>query len=201
MAQFVTSTELADRLGLEFTPEEDVRADTLLTLASGLVAREARQTIEQVEDDTLSRRGTAEDRIRLPERPVTEVSSVELAGVALTAETDYYLDGDELVRMPAPSGATFPHVPTSGWGLPDETLEIVYTHGYAVIPDALKVIVLEAVVRVWVNPGAVMSERFGSEQSVYATQGTPNGLLLTPAEQATVREMFRTSGVGTVHLR
>jgi hypothetical protein len=201
MAQFATSTELADRLGLEFTAAEDVRADTLLALASGLVAREARQTIEQVEDDSLTLRGTPEDRVRLPERPVTEVSSVTLAGDALTEDTDWYLDGDELVRMPAPSGATFPHVPTSGWGLPDEELVVVYTHGYATVPDALKVIVLEAVVRVWVNPGAVMSERYGSEQAVYATQGTPNGLLLTDAERQTVREMFRTSGVGTVHLR
>jgi hypothetical protein len=201
MAQFVTSTELADRLGVEFTAQEDTRADTLLTLASGLVQREARQEIEQTEDDTLTRRGTAEDRIRLPERPVTEVSSVTLAGDTLTVDEDWYLDGDELVRMPAPSSATFPHVPASGWGLPDEELVIVYTHGYATIPDAIKVIVLEAVVRVWVNPGAVMSERYGSEQAVYATQGVPNGMLLTEAERETVREMFRTSTVGTVHLR
>jgi hypothetical protein len=132
---------------------------------------------------------------------VTEVSSVTLAGDTLTVDDDWYLDGDELVRTTAAASSTFPHVPASGWGLPDEELVIVYTHGYATIPDAIKVIVLEAVVRVWVNPGAVMSERFGSEQSVYATQGTPNGLLLTEAERETVREMFRSSGVGTVHLR
>ncbi len=197
MAQFATAGELAARLGITLTTSEETRAGSLLTLASGLIQKEAKQRIERVASDTLARRGTELARIRLPERPVESVTSVSLDGVLIPA-TDYYLDGDELVREMV--SAEFAGVPSGGWGHSGEPLVIVYTHGYAIIPDAIAAVSLEAVVRAWVNPGSVMSERYGSEQVAFLQGGTPHGLLLTTAEQRVIRETLRTLN-GTVQLR
>lgn len=186
MAQFATASELADRLGVSLSESEQTRARGLLELASGLIQSEARQTVEYVEDDELTRQGTEEASIRLPQRPVESVSSVTLAGVAIASD-DWYVEGDSLVRE------------VGGWGHPDETLVIVYTHGYETIPEAIKVVCLEAVVRVWVNPGAVMNEGYGSERVSY-TPGVPRGLLLSEAEKQTIRDQFR-RGAGSVQLR
>lgn len=199
MTQFATASELADRLGVEFTAAEEVRADALLTIASGLVQREARQTIEQVEDDSLSRPGTVASRFRLPERPVTEVASVTVDGELLDGD-EWHVEGDEVVRTRVLGQDTFPVASSGGFGTPDESVVVVYTHGYATIPDAVKAVVLEVVARVWVNPAGVMQERLGAAQFTYLMQGTPTGLLLTSEERRTIRDLFRRTS-GSVQLR
>jgi hypothetical protein len=147
MSQFATADELAARLDVDFTEDEGERADAHLTLASGLIQASARQVIEMVEDDELTRRGSRESSIILPERPVVEVSAVTLRGRDVTG---WYLDGDELVRS---SGAGLrsedPFASCGAWGSPDSELVITYTHGYEEIPDAIKAICLECVVRVY----------------------------------------------------
>lgn len=183
MAEFATAEELAARLDLSLTEAEKARAKSLLALASGLVQQVARQVIERVEDDQLIRRGTPESTIRLPERPVESVSSVTLDGEALAEDESWYRDGNELTRP-------------AGWGRASEALVITYTHGYTVIPDAIKAVVLEAVVRVWVNPGSVSQEGYGSERVAYADAG----LVLTREERRTVRRVV-SRGSESVPLR
>jgi hypothetical protein len=199
VAQFATPDELATRLGVSFSEEEENRAGELLVLASGLIQREAKQLIERVEGDILIRRGTSADRVRLPERPVVSISAVTLDAVPFTEEIDWYLEGDELVRTSsAPSSTSFGL--SGGWGDAGRILEITYTHGFDPIPDAVKAVCLEATVRVWGNPGSVMQERYGSEQVSYLVQGVPSGLLLTDAEKQTISDEMRRT-VRTVKLR
>lgn len=178
MSQFATADELADRLGVEFTAQQEARADSLLERASGLVQSEARQTVDLVEDDELTVRGSREASILLPGRPVTDIASVTLGGDAVE---DFYLDGDELVRA-------------GGWGSPADEIVVTYTHGYETVPDAIKEVVLAAVSRVWTNPAGVVSERLGQAQMTYSVQDTPIGLLLTEDERRTVR---RAVGLGS----
>lgn len=179
MAAFATHQDLAARLGVTLTPAEQTRATTLLELASGVIQDAAGQRIELVEDDTLTVRGSRESTFLLPGRPVVSVASVALDGVTLDP-ADWSLDDDTLVRR-------------AGFGSPREALVIVYTHGYPPqdVPPVVKGVCLEAVVRAWVNPGSVMTERVGSEQATYALQGTPRGLLLTDAERRMVRRATR----------
>ena len=185
MAQFVTAAELGERLGIALADDEVTRADALLARASGLVQDEARQTIEKVADDVLTIRGTNEESILLPERPVLDVAAVKLDGVTVDG---WYLDGNLLVR----NGFTVDGLLSGlgcGFGSPTQELEITYTHGHETPPATVSAIVLEAVTRVWVNPGAVVNERHGSE-SVQFVQGNPTGLLLTEGERGTVRRLF-----------
>jgi hypothetical protein len=178
MTQFATADELAARLGVEFTDDETTRANTLLELASGTVQAAARQHIELVTDDQLTMPGTRETAILLPERPVV-AATASINGVQVT---DFDVrDEEALVRR-------------GGWGGTSDTVTVTYTHGYDPVPDAIKALTLEAVVRVWVNPGSVMAERYGSEQVTYlmgAADTMPTGLLLTKVEQETVRRVTR----------
>lgn len=177
MAQFATAAELGTRLGVTLTGPEQARAASLLELASGLIQRAARQAIEQVVNDTLIVRASAEPTIRLPERPVSAVVALTLDGTQL-GEDDWRLDGDELTYR-------------AGWGWPlGSAVAVTYDHGYEAIPDAIRAVCLEAVVRVWVNPGSVMTERYGSEAVAYA-QEVARGLMLNADERRAVREAVR----------
>jgi hypothetical protein len=191
---FATPADLAARLGVDLTDDEQTRAAALLASSTGLIQAEAKQTITLVEDDTLTRRGTRDTQISLPEKPVISVASVTVNGVALAEGTDWYLDGSDITRMPVfgiIEGVGFDDdLLRRGFGWPGMQVEIVYTHGYDEIPEAVKVICLESVVRVWVNPGSVMRERYGSEQVDYLMQGIPSGPFLTAAEQRTLRRLF-----------
>jgi hypothetical protein len=188
MAQFATVDEFATRLGADLTEAEETDAAVLLTLASAAIQDAAGQAIEKVTNDTLSLRGTVAGRLMLPERPVLSVASVVLDGETLTVDEAYYLDGDELVRMPGAYSAGFPGSSRYGFGDADQTLVITYTHGYDPIPGFIKAICLEMAVRVWVNPGLVQQEGYGSEQVTYQATG---GLVLTEAEERAVRRALR----------
>lgn len=185
VVSFASNIELEDRLGIQLSPSEHERALRLLVRATGLVRRQARQHISAVTGDTFVTSGVWDERLRLPERPVSSVTSVELDGVVLVADVDYTLQGDELVRW-------------SGWGGPTATVEVVYDHGYDVIPDEIKQVSLELVTRVWVNPGSVQSETSGAQTVAYANSGL--GMLLTEEEKQTIAQMIGRK-LGTVTLR
>lgn len=195
---FASTDEFAARIGLLLTDAEKTRATTLLTLATGLIQDEAKQTISLVTDDTLARLGTTDERILLPELPVVSIASVTLNGVLLSEGGAWYQVGNELVSAPGIviiSGVSiddeFGRGFGRGFGSESQTLEIVYTHGYADIPQSLKAICMEAVVRVWVNPGAVAREQVGNTMTVYDNmRSSPAGLLLTDAEKHVIRRMF-----------
>lgn len=185
MAQFATAAEFANRLGVSLTASEITDADALLVRASALIQAETGQDIEEDADDELTRRGTWDRRLRLPQRPVQEVSEVTLDGEVVAA-TSYYLDGDELVRTLS-----------SAWGGPEAELVVTYSHGYASTPEVARTVCLEAVARVWVNPGSVLQEGYGSEQVTYQQA---NGVLLTEDECNLLRDTFRRHAAG-VQLR
>lgn len=178
---FATAAELATRLGVDLTAGEITDAGALLTRASSLIQGEVAQVIELVTNDALTRRGTWDTRLRLPERPVVDATAVTLDAVAVPAG-EWYLEGDELVRSLA-------------WGGPEAELVITYSHGYAVVPEAARAVCLEAVVRVWVNPGNVQQEGYGSEQVSYPARYTNRGsevggLLILRAEADMLRKKF-----------
>ena len=194
MAQFATHDEFGARIGLTLTSDEQTRADTLLTMASGLIQEETKQKIELVTDDSYSRPGSYDTRVRLPERPVVSVSAVTLNGTALVPGQSYFVDRDELCRMNWNSvvqDSSF-GLPWAGWGFPWWTLAVVYTHGYATIPQLVKTVTMEAVARVWANPGAVIQETIAGVQTTYAPFAQPpRGLLLTDSEKKELNKLLR----------
>lgn len=206
---FASTNELAARLGIVFDATETARADILLDLATGLIIDAANgQQIALVEDDVLTMPGTTDERILLPQRPVVSIASITLDGAALVEGTDWWLDRNTIVRIPATTIVALTGIHNemltyplwSGFGWPAQTLEVTYTHGYATVPLSVKAICMEACVRVWVNPGNVARETIGAESTVYDNNRfSPSGLLLTDEEKHVIRRLFgRTMGSVTI---
>lgn len=207
MTAFATADDLAARLGLTLTSDEVTRATTLLTLASGLIQDETKQTISQVTDDVLTMRSSYAERIRLPQRPVVSVSEVTLTpqgGTPTVIGTDtYYVEGDELVRSSFPVRyQQFFADWTRGWLGPLYTIAITYTHGWAddAIPPIVKAVCLEMVARVWFNPAAVQQKSVAGVLTSFSLTSQPTGLLMSDAEKAAVNAAVKRNA-GSITLR
>lgn len=204
MTAFATAADFADLTGLTLTSDQETRADNLLGRASDRIRETVKQEISLVPNDVYSRPGTTDKRILLPQRPVVSVASVTLDGTAIS---DWYLAGDELVRR----GIAYVdrilddqifagRYGAGGFGWEQQTLTIVYTHGYDTdsIPEICRSIALEMVKRVWVNPGGVIQEIVADSQVTYAPYAEPpRGLALTNSERGELRRFFG-SQVGSV---
>lgn len=194
---FATHADLANRLGVDFTASEQTDATALIALAQALIQDEAGQNIELVEGDTLTRPGSWDDRLRLPERPVVSVTSVSVDGTALTA-SEWYLDGDELVRPRSIATSDTFARGGRGWGGPAVDVVVVYDHGHETIPGVVKAVCLEMCVRVWTNPGSVQAENYGSEQVMYGDYRSRPGLMLTDGELKAIQRSIRRNAGSTV---
>lgn len=199
MTPFATAADFAIRYGVALTDPETTRANALLDLASDVIRDEAKQKINQVEDDNYTRPGTSDERILLPERPVVSVSSVTLDDLAID---DWYLAGNELVRkggtivLSAGNVLAEPQL-SRGFGLESQTLAITYTHGYPdeEVPGWLKSLALEIVIRVWVNPSSLIQQNIGNTGTTYAPYAEPpRGLALTETERRKLRRFFGSRG-------
>lgn len=201
LTAFADHNDLAVWLGLDdMTEDEAERADALLADASNVIREEvSRGDLGLITDETISMPGTNDESILLPSTPVVSVSSVTLAGEALLEGSDWYLDGNLLVRQPAnrtvllAGGTDEPFYPlgTVGFGTPRQTLEITYTHGYAEIPSMVKTICLAMVVRVWTNPGSVARETIGDTTITYDNaRFSPTGMQVTADEGKALKRLF-----------
>lgn len=201
MAQFATHDDLANRLGLTLDTGDQERADALFEIVSGMIQDESKQTIELVTDDVFNTPGTPDEMIKLPQNPVVSVSAVDLDGQPLIEGSDWYIDGDAIRRIPAVTEVltgglideafTFPL--GTGFGWPAQTLSITYTHGYDSdnVPQTVKAICLEAVIRAWANPASVARQTVGDTMTVFDNMRfSPTGLMLTDGEKATIRRVF-----------
>lgn len=198
MTAFATNADLAARLGVTFSQAQQTRADALLADASDVIRDEVGQQISEA-TETITLPGTTDERILLPERPVISVASVELDGTALGEGTDWFLEGNEIVRMPSSLtlgvggllDTEFVFPLGTGFGWEEQTLTITYTHGHATVPGKVKAICLEMVTRVWVNPGSVAREEVGDTRTVYDNMRfSPTGLLPTDDEKKSLARLF-----------
>lgn len=206
MTAFATHEDFADRTGLTLDSDGQTRADNLLARVANEIRDVAGQQISLVTDETLTRNGTTDRRILLPERPVVSVASVTLDGTELAENSDWFVDGDEIVRKvftllseAALDAWTFGR----GFGFEWQTLAITYTHGYAddAIPGILKEISCEAVGRAFFNPATVARETIGDTQTVYDNMRfSPSGLRLTGDEKNDIRRFFGMKG-GSVPMK
>ncbi len=162
-------------------PDDDPSAVLALQLASQIVRNEARQMLTLVTDETIKIEG-GHPFLYLPERPVLSVKDIAGLFYATTADPFYYeiadaaalfgplppgiwvLDAQHRLRLPV--GSIWPPV-----------VQLTYTHGYGVIPDDIKAVVLAAAGRRWVNPTGFERESIGAYSYAFASGGG-SGLVL-----------------------
>lgn len=176
MPTFATAEQLRIHLGLDSI--DTARADQLLEKAESAIRDEAKQTIDHVADDVAELDGVWSHTLRLPERPVTDVSAVSLRGPdgITTTITDYVFSRNGKLRRTGSSSQRIPG-DVGRWGGPDSEVTVTYSHGYQTIPQELTDIAIAVAARAWINPGGVQSEGVGTWSSVYGI-----GSALRPGE-------------------
>lgn len=183
---FAIYQDLEDRLRVTFSGAEQVQATALIDAATAIIKAHAGQTIEQVAGDTVTLDGNGQSVIALPEVPVTAVASVTVDGEALTFDEDYRWSPNGMLER---SWGGFWGRQFASWGDELQSVVVVYTHGYSVIPDDLRVVCVEVAARAWSTPtGAVRSESMGSWSVTYAAGSIDQatGLTLTAGEQSVI---------------
>lgn len=166
MAALATQADVEARLGRPLTEDEAARADALLSDASELVRAHTGQQFDAVTGDAIVLRPVGV-LLRLPQRPVTGVTSVHAVardGQATVELTGWVWDGRDKVSLSCatPSGADAPSW-WSGWG-PD-TYRVVYDHGYDPVPPIVVATVANMVLRTLLSPSmatGMVSERIGA---------------------------------------
>jgi hypothetical protein len=139
LPELATSADVVARLGRALTTVEAARIDALLTDASASVRNYTRQTItEETTTDRLRVRG---GKVRLPQRPVTAVTSVtNMNGDPVLYQ---WFGFDDLW--------TSPNVPDTWawepWRTGIMAVDVTYTHGYDPVPDDIVGVVCSIVMR------------------------------------------------------
>lgn len=191
-----TTADLAVLQGRALSGPEEEQAQLMLDLASGAVRSYLRQDIShatttltvllQRADRRMPHSYGCGGQIRLPQRPVHEVASVKVAGVATH---DWWWEGETLLLR---SGLWLQ--PPAAHGPPQ--VEVVYTHGWDPVPADIRSVVLQAANRSMVNPSQVRSETVGGESVTYLipTSGEALGPLLSKTEMRALDRYKRTAG-------
>ena len=136
----VSTTDLATYLQQNLE-EYETEAANAVELASAAVRAYCRRSLTYVVDDerVLRWRPT----IVLPDPPIVEITSVQIAG----EDVDWYRDLDgRLVVNAAPPLV----VPETNYPYPDVT--ITYTHGYLTVPAVVAMVAVRIAARVFKNP-------------------------------------------------
>lgn len=176
LGPFATSADL--RMGRDLTAAEQSQADRLLADASNMIRMTAGyQQITRVDTDVVTLRGSGTPVLRLPQRPVRDVTAV----AGLTAEVWRWDGGERLTRC---DGRV--------WAGP---VTVTYSHGFDTDDTAYQVAVAvacDAVKRILTNPELTRQRSIDdySETLVDARASLLQG------EQDTIRQAFGVSSWG-----
>ncbi|MCP8707457.1 hypothetical protein [Streptomyces sp. AC04842] len=162
-APWATPDELRAHLRLA-TIDTD-QAAAAIVAAERTIRAELQQDIDAVAADEVTLVGNGRSVINLPEMPVTAVASVREDGTPLTEGTDYRFNRyGVLTRL------------RGCWPI-DVDVDVVYDHGYAVAPRAVKQVCLQVAGRAWARPStAVSAESLGDRSVTYDKDRTGESL-------------------------
>jgi hypothetical protein len=164
---YATVADLASFLKQEV---DNSTATLALTKASALFDQRSRTHFGSSVSTTYSKPGTGRTEIVMPLGPLIAVSAVRVAGVTLTAGSDYTVIEQSVFRR---MGFGIP------WRFPPDLVEVDYTYGYTgTIPDDVAAAVLETAAAAYQSPDlTTVSEQIDD----YRIQTAPNmgGMRLT----------------------
>jgi hypothetical protein len=195
-----TTDDLASLLGREFTDAEETQAEAAIRLASAAVSAYLPDVaLEPGEDVTVRLRGTWSRDLRLPRRPVLNVSAVTINGDELDGNTGWSWIGGDSIRR----GSWYPEQDYAGWdvtqgaapgpafhwGGPTAVVEVTYSYGVETVPPAVWMVVVQVAKRLFLNPEGVRQESLGGYAVTYDAGDGVVGLNV--AEMAALRQ-YRT---------
>lgn len=168
----ITAQDLATFLRIDYSAG-DASLSQAATLGCGLVTSYTNQVFETATYTQLLPID-ANRTIRLPQRPVTDVTSVTVAGAALTEGSDWDWDG------------ITPVVVLDGYTPTEENWQatVVYVAGYAAVPAEVKAVALAVGGRIYNTTPGVSAESVDDYRVTYADN---TGTLLLPGEMNVLR--------------
>lgn len=188
MDPLASLTDLSDRLGRPLTSGEEARAQALLLDASAKVRSYTKQNFTRTDNEIVVVRAQ-QGEIRLPQRPVLDVTSVVAIGAGGAPDlpvVGWQWDGLDIVRTCVDSPViNLPEL----WYEDDVeaypgTYRVTYSHGEAQIPDVIVGIVARIVLRTLTAPtmaGGVTGETIGPYS--YRTDGSGIGTAVVMTDE------------------
>ena len=211
-APLITQSDVEACLGRPLTAAEEARIDALIAAASALIRTYTGQDFTFVTDDEITLRPVG-THLRLPQRPVTAVTSVVAVGCAGMADFtlpsgSWCFDGIDLLDVWPPDSTWIVNLPEwwDDYGGPD-TYRVVYSHGDAETPAVVETVACSMVVAVLVSPTLVAdlasetigqySYRFGGDSG-----GAPGAMpRLTEADKGALKRYRRTQSSIATRIR
>jgi hypothetical protein len=216
VAALAGTDDLEARIGRELTATEAARADALLADASALIRSYTKQRFDAVADDVIVLRPVG-SHLRLPQRPVTAVTSVvALSGTDTIPDWTvppgcWQWDGIDLVEVWPPDRNVWVSLPEVAYdvGGPD-TYRVTYSHGYAEVPADVVAVCCRMVLAVLLAPTlteGLVQERIGQYSYQYgqapgqASPGATVRMTDVDRDDLTRAGYRRTSGTVAVRAR
>lgn len=146
-------SDVETNLGRPLTADETTRVPALLSRASQLIRSYTGLSFTLVSNDVVVLR-MAYGRVRLPQRPVTDVTSVKLVGYdgKQRYAIPFIWDGLDVVTLTGDLQVI--NLPEILHDVYATTAEITYSHGYSTVPDDVRDLTAEVVARVYQSPGS-----------------------------------------------
>lgn len=199
MRNLATHPDLVARLGRDFTDAESARVDALLADASALVRSYTRQDFT-VATSTVTLRAQG-GLLRLPQRPVTSVTSVTAIGLHGAPDVvlvDWWWDGLDTIKIG--DGMCVINLPETWYDQEDgypSTYSVVYGHGYTDVPGDVVAVVSGMALRTLTAPtlvGGLVSETIGPYSYRLDSAGVGTAVTMTEADRNTLKRYRPTAG-------
>lgn len=177
MASLATVADVETILGRELTGDEETRYERLLEMKSRVVRAYTGQFLEEV-TETVTLTPDAWGQVRLPQRPVTAVTSVTVDGETVDADGYTWTPSGTLARV---------------YGYWSRPVVVNYTHGYNPIPDDIAMVVAEMAVAGASSssaPSGVKSESIGSYSVSYSDTQSSS----VSAAHASILDRYKANG-------
>jgi hypothetical protein len=186
MDPLATPDDIEARLGRPLTLDEESRVDSLLADASANVRRVSTQMFTLVADDEVTLRRGRHGKVRLPQRPVVSVTSVE----DINGNDVAYRRVNEVLNLNVWPLNSFEIEPYR-YGPPDEVV-VTYTHG-GDVPDQIVGVVCSVVARALgqtPTEAGVIQESIDGYSQQFGSVGAQGPLGMLASERETC-EAFR----------
>jgi len=206
---FATVGDLEARLGRALTADEAARAPAMLADASDAIREFCRRDWTPTSNAVIILRPVA-NYLRLPNRPVSSVDSVEMIGVGGTANLLLPLTAwafDKIDRITLHTSSPTVLTGTVPGGSYEDVYRVVYDYG-GTIPTGIRRRTVTMVLRTLLAPTkaeGLVSERIG--QYMYTYGQFPGGqspgptVQLTREDERALRQAGYRSAAGTIQLR